>query len=932
MSQPAQKMQNPTPMMAQYLALKDAHPGCLLFYRMGDFYELFFEDAEIASKILDIALTKRGKTEGTDIPMCGVPWHSHESYLARLIKAGHSVAICDQTETPDEAKARAKRDGLPSSKVLVNRDVIRIVTPGTLTEDHLLDARSANYLACLVQNRDAFGLSWLDLSTGEFYAQTVTQKNLSGALERLSPNEILVPDTLIQNPDLFEIFMPWDRALKPQAASLFDSNNTHTRLKTLFGVDTMESFGSFGVQALTAAGALIDYADRTQKGSLPHIQPLQNVADQTLMEIDAATRRNLEITRTMQGEKAGSLLSVIDRTITAAGGRLMAHRLSSPSTQIDEISTRLSQITCLIDNTDLREVIAEHLSTVPDTERALSRITVGRGSPRDLQAVRTSLQAFEKLRGLLCSYHAALEPLKAVSDTLSLSHDETHLLDRLKRALADDLPFLARDGGFIAKGYAPQLDEQRSLRQDSKQIMARMQADYAAKTGVSTLKITHNNVLGYFIEVSAKNADKLMVHGNDNDALAADNPFVHRQTLANVVRFTTPELSDLESKIAKASETALAIELEIFAQLVADISALAAPMIEKARAVAALDVACGLATLAIEQNYTRPTLSTGTDFTITGGRHPVVESALRKENKTFAANDCDLSFPSSPRHEAAQQANSHCGDPEARPPHEGGGDKSGNLWLLTGPNMAGKSTYLRQNALIAILAQCGSYVPAEAATIGIVDKIFSRVGASDDLARGRSTFMVEMVETAAILNQATERSLVILDEIGRGTATFDGLSIAWATLEYLHDTIACRGLFATHYHELTRLTSTLDRLSPHAMAVKEWKGEIIFMHQVVSGAADQSYGVHVAKLAGLPTPVIKRAQQVLELLQKSETSGTLAQLADDLPLFSAVIKESAAEETSAAQNQLKEMIDSIDPDTLTPREALEWIYRLKGKL
>jgi len=893
-----QKISKPTPMMTQYLAIKEAHPGSLLFYRMGDFYELFFDDAVTASKILDIALTKRGKTDGTDIPMCGVPWHSHESYLARLIKAGHRVAICDQTETPEEAKARAKRDGLPVSKTLVNRDVVRIVTAGTLTEDHLLDSKSSNYLTCLVKKRDDFGLSWLDISTGDFFAQSATIENLGGVLERIQPNEILVPDTLIQNPDMFEIFMPWDKAIMTQSSSLFDKTNAEKRLKSLYNVETLDAFGNFDESALTAAGSLIDYTTRTQKGSLPHIRPLQSIINQDVMDIDAATRRNLELSQTMIGEKKGTLLSVIDYCQTASGSRLLAQRLNAPSTNIATTKEHHDKIESLYNQSDIMESLSKILNKTPDIERALSRITIGRGTPRDLQNIASGLKTAEQIHGLLLSYKSSLQPFDIISQSLALTPNEAHLLDNLTRALDDNLPFLARDGGFIRQGYAANLDEQRTLKQNSKKIMATMQADYASKTGVSTLKITHNNVLGYFIEVTAKHADKLMVHGNDNAQLTSENPFVHRQTLANVVRFTTPELSDLESKISKSSDISLAIEMEIFNNLINDISKLANAILEKSNALAQIDVACGLCTLAIEQDYVRPTMTNGFEFNIQGGRHPVVEHALRRDHKTFSANNTQL-------------------------------ESNDQLCLLTGPNMAGKSTYLRQNALIAILAQAGSYVPAQSATIGIIDKVFSRVGASDDLARGRSTFMVEMVETAAILNQATNKSLVILDEIGRGTATFDGLSIAWATLEYLHDKIQCRGLFATHYHELTRLTTTLDRLSPHAMAVKEWKGEIIFLHEVVKGAADQSYGVHVAQIAGIPSAVITRSKQVLDILQQSETSGALSQLADDLPLFSSVIESSAQAQNTENLNEIKSMIDDINPDTLSPREALDWIYQLK---
>jgi len=890
-----------TPMMAQYMAIKDANPDCILFYRMGDFYEMFFDDAITASTILDITLTRRGKSDDTDIPMCGVPWHSHESYLAKLIKAGHRVAICDQTETPEQAKERAKRDGFPASKALVNRDVVRIITPGTLTEDHLLDARTSNYLACLYQSRGQYSYAWLDLSTGHFCTQSCDLKNLATVLERVSANEILIPQSVVQNDDLFDIFAPFERKITAQSDSLFDQNNTTSNLKSLYNVDSMDAFGSFSAGEMAAAGALIDYASRTQKGHLPHIRALTSFHTGDTMDIDGATRRNLEITQTMTGEKRGSLLSIIDRTLTASGGRLLTGHLSAPSTSLSTITSRQDQIEALTKSTDIRAQLQTLLKSTPDMERALSRVTVGRAGPRDLASIRDGLRAASDVRTLLSTHKKDLSAFNSIVADLEFTHNEDHLLDQLHRALKTDLPFLTRDGGFIAKGYCEQLDNQQSLRSDSKTVMAKMQADYASKTGVSTLKITHNNVLGYFIEVTAKNADKLMVMGagNDNTDMQSDNPFVHRQTLANVVRFTTPELSDLERKIAKASEVAMAIEIEIFNQLVSDIASLANSIGTKADALAHIDVAQGMATLAIDEDYIRPTITNGLEFEIIGGRHPVVEAALRKDNnQNFSPNDCDLSNDT-------------------------------QLWLLTGPNMAGKSTFLRQNALITLLAQIGSFVPATAATIGIVDKIFSRVGASDDLARGRSTFMVEMVETAAILNQSTEKSLVILDEIGRGTATFDGLSIAWATLEYLHDVSKCRGLFATHYHELTKLTTTLPRLSPHSMAVKEWEGDIIFMHEVIKGAADHSYGVHVAKLAGLPAPVISRAKQILKQLESSKSSGNLAKLSDDLPLFSTVVDDTKASQDNENDVKLRKAINAINPDTLTPREALDLVYQLK---
>ncbi len=874
-----------TPMMAQYHAVKAANPGCMLFYRMGDFYELFFEDAEIASKVLDIALTKRGKHQGQDIPMCGVPVHSHESYLARLIRAGHRVGICEQTETPEQAKARG------GYKALVTRDVVRIITPGTLTEDTLLDSKQANFLACIAGHAHALGLAWIDMSTGAFYTQTLPASSLAAALERLSPREVLVPERLAYDSGMDDALGAIGRALTVQPNSLFDTANAETRLKTLFDVGTLDAFGQFTAAEVTAAGSLVDYIARTQKGAMPRLNAPRTLAPDAVVDIDAATRRNLELTRTLSGERGGSLLDVIDRTLTGAGSRLLAERLSAPSRHVGEINARLSQVALFVERPAEREMLRGHLKSMPDIERALSRLSVGRGNPRDLGMVRDGIAAAAQVRQMLLEKLSG-SALDAVSQQLAADGDIHALHDTLFRALSDDLPFATRDGGFIRAGYHPALDELKTLRDDSRKLIAKLQADYAGRTGINTLKVTHNNVLGYYIEVPARHADALMVHGKPANDQPTDNPFVHRQTLANVVRFSTPELSALESKILSAADKALALEMEAFEVLRKMVEAQGHTLARFAGALAQLDVACALGVLASERNYARPVIDDGMDFTITRGRHPVVEQALG--DTAFVPNDSDLSAAS-------------------------------RLWLLTGPNMAGKSTFLRQNALIAIMAQMGSFVPASAARIGVVDRIFSRVGASDDLARGRSTFMVEMVEAAAILNQASPRSLVILDEIGRGTATFDGLSIAWACLEYLHDVCQCRGLFATHYHELTSLTQRLAQLSCHAMKVREWQGDIVFLHEVVSGAADESYGIHVAKLAGLPEPVIARAQEILDQLQQSESSGALAALVDNLPLFQSVVQKTAP----ALPPQLKDFLDTLQPDALSPREALDALYALQ---
>lgn len=874
-----------TPMMAQYLAIKAEHADCLLFYRMGDFYELFFDDAVKAAEALDIALTKRGKHLGEDIAMCGVPVHSHEAYLQKLIRKGFKVALCEQMEDPAEAR---KRGG----KTLVRREAVRIITPGTLTEDSLLDSRRANYLAAVAEVGGGLGLAWVDVSTGDFRVQAVGEKMLGAALARLAPGELLVPDRLIQAEGLYETFGEWRDILSPLPGTRFDSQNARKRLEALHGVKDLDGLGAFSRAEVAAAGALVDYVELTQKGRLPRLSPLRKVAEGAAMEIDAATRRNLELLETLSGERRGSLLSVIDRTVTGAGARLLCDWLSAPLTSPAAIAARLDAVQTFVDDGALRDGMRGRLKRCPDVGRALSRLTLGRGGPRDLAAVRDALAEVPGLRAAL--HGAALgapPPLLAETAERLGRHDE--LVDRLARALGPDLPMLARDGGFIAEGYHAALDELRVLATESKRLIAGLQARYVSETGIDSLKIKHNNVIGYHIEVPAKRADPLM---------DKDGPFIHRQTMANAVRFTTVELSELEDKQRGAADKALALEQELFKDLVGEVTARADAVAEAAEALATLDVFAGLAELAVDRRWTRPEVTEGTTFEIVDGRHPVVEAALeRSGDGPFVANGCDLS-------------------------------DGQRLWLITGPNMAGKSTFLRQNALIAVLAQMGAYVPAAKARIGAVDRLFSRVGAADDLARGRSTFMVEMVETAAILNQATERSLVILDEIGRGTATFDGLSIAWASVEHIHDMNRCRALFATHYHELTQLASKLDNLSCHSMRVKEWKGNIVFLHEVQAGAADRSYGIHVAKLAGLPPAVLHRAEDVLHRLENSEGGSATARLADDLPLFAAVAKKARAPQPAedAGPHPLEEALKTLNPDDLTPRQALEELYRLRG--
>jgi DNA mismatch repair protein MutS len=869
--------------MAQYFAAKRAHPDCLLFYRMGDFYELFFDDAVKAAPALDIALTRRGQHGGSDIPMCGVPAHAVDGYLSKLIRKGFKVAVCEQMEDPAEARKRG-------AKSVVRREVVRLVTPGTITEDALLDARAHNYLAALADAGGALGLAWLDMSTGDFLVRPVAEVDLAAALAALDPGELLLPDRLLQQPQLFELLNDWKSALSPLPSARFDSDNGRRRLEALYGVRALDGFGGFGRAELAAAGALVAYVELTQQGKLPRLAVPRRVEAGAVLAIDAATRRNLELTRSLSGERAGSLLAVIDRTMTGAGARLLAAWLSAPLTDIAAIAARQDMVAFSMADERLRGDLRDRLRRVPDLERALSRLTLGRGGPRDLAAIRDGLGEAADLRDRL-DRPAPLSPLPAglAKARRDLGH-HAELTDRLSRALAPDLPLFARDGGFIAAGYLAELDELRALRDHSRRLIVELEARYRGETGVSSLKIRHNNVLGYYVETTAVHAEKLN---------AQPGRFIHRQTMASAMRFTTVELGDLEQRIATAADKALAIELALFDDLVKEVTVRAEPVAATASALALIDVTSALAELAAEARYCRPVVDDTTAFEISGGRHPVVEAALaRVHESAFVPNDCDLG-------------------------------ESRRLWLLTGPNMAGKSTFLRQNALIVLLAQIGSFVPAVSAHIGVVDRLFSRVGAADDLARGRSTFMVEMVETAAILNQATERSLVILDEIGRGTATFDGLSIAWATLEHLHEVNRCRALFATHYHELTSLAAKLPALSPHCMRVKEWQNDVVFLHEVAPGAADRSYGLHVAKLAGLPTAAVARAGQVLAILEQGEQAGALARLADDLPLFAATVKSAAPVQAPSAVEQA---LAAINPDELTPKSALELLYKLRGLL
>ena len=855
-----------TPMMAQYLEIKEEAPDALLFYRMGDFYELFFDDAEAAATALDIALTKRGEHLGAPIPMCGVPVHSSDNYLMTLIRKGFRVAVCEQLETPAEAKARG-------SKAVVRRGIVRLVTPGTLTEDALLDARANNHLAAYVTIRDDCALAWADISTGELRSAPCPRVRLGPDLARLGVRELLVPE----GSDARATAEEAGAQVTEMARASFDSDGGARRLRDLFGVASLDAYGAFTRPEVAALGALIDYVELTQRGQLPRMRPPRRETASEVMQIDAATRRNLEIARAADGGRRNALLWAVDRTVTAGGGRLLERRLNAPSTRVDVVRARHDAVAWAVDEAARAEGVRDVLRRTADLDRALARLSLDRGGPRDLGAIRAGLEAAETLSRELSGTDLPLDlgPLTGLED----------LSETLFEALVAEPPARLSDGGAIAPGHDAELDEARTLRDEGRGVIAGLQSKYAEATGIASLKVKHNNVLGYFVETTATHEAAMRERADT---------FIHRQTTANQLRWTTVELSDLETRILDAGARAAGIEARLFARLRGAVLDRADHLFALAATLAELDVTTALADLARPGGWCRPRVDESRAFAVEAGRHPVVERALAATGQPFVANDAHLTA-----------------------------EDGAAIRLLTGPNMAGKSTWLRQNALIAILAQAGAFVPAEAAHLGIVSQLFSRVGASDDLARGRSTFMVEMVETAAILNRADDRALVILDEIGRGTATYDGLSIAWAVLEHLHEVNRCRALFATHYHEMTALAARLPGVENRTVAVKEWDGEVVFLHEVRDGAADRSYGVQVAKLAGLPEAAVARARAVLEMLESGERGTRPETLIDDLPLFS------AAPAPAPKTDPLAERLADVQPDALSPREALDLIYELK---
>ena len=828
---------------------------------MGDFFELFFDDAKIAVAALDIALTARGEHLGAPIPMCGVPVHAMEGYLARLIKAGHRVAIAEQIESPAAAKARG-------GKSIVARAIVRLVTAGTLTEENLLEARSANWLVAVAPVGEMIGIAAVDISTGRFEVSETDAVGLEAELARLAAAEVIVPEG-------------YDAEGTPRPRADFSSEGGERRLKSVFGVATLDGFGGLTRAHLAAAGGLLTYLDHAGKGTMPFLSiPVKRVVSDHMM-IDAATRESLELVRSTSGSRAGSLLDAVDRTVTGGGARMLGSDIGAPLMNVGQINERLALVSHFTEQAAAREAMRAALRALPDVSRALGRLSAGRGGPRDLGQLRDGLGEARMLRERI----SRTENMPTLMATLlPLLDGHGALVDLLARALVPSPPTDANAGGYIAQGYDAALDDLRDAGGSGRRDIAALEARYRDHTGVSALKIKHNGVLGYHIEVAAKHGDALM---------APSSGFTHRQTLAGVVRFNAPELHDIAIRVTQAGAHSLAAEAAHFEDLTQQVLARAPQIAATADALSRFDVAAALAERAVEGGWCQPTFVDEARFDIVGGRHPVVEAALSKSGARFVANDCSLR-------------------PEAR------------LWLVTGPNMGGKSTFLRQNALIAVLAQIGSYVPASGATLGLVDRLFSRVGASDNLARGRSTFMVEMVETAAILAQATPRSFIILDEVGRGTSTYDGLAIAWAVVEAVHSDNRCRCLFATHYHELTRLAEKLDALSLHHVRAREYKGDLVLLHEVTTGPADRSYGIAVARLAGLSPAVLARAKAVLSKLEAGrDATGGLAAGLDDLPLFSMLVEPEAVD-------PLRAELSALDIDALSPREALEALYRIKG--
>ena len=864
--------QEHTPMIEQYLNIKNKYRDALLFYRMGDFYELFFEDAVIASEALDIALTKRGKSNGKDIPMCGVPFHSADNYLPKLIKKGFNVAVCEQTETVEEAKIRSQKGPL-------KREVVRIISPGTLTEDSLLNRKNNNYLGAISNINDEICIAWVDVSTGCFASRQIgkngnlSQKQLlTNFLSRMDFSEILISEDM----NLDYIIEEWQPLLKKQNPALYHYQSCLDQICSYYSIVSLKGVGLFSQGEIIAAGVLLNYLKLTQCGKLPFLSMIKSDSMNDFLEIDYFTQKSLEIFKSLSGNYEGSLIACIDETKTASGARLLKQRIMEPFYNTKKIQDKYDLINWILDkNIDINKNQTS-LKNLPDLERSLSRISLSRGGPKDLLLISKGLLCIKEIYDDLASNLQEKSVPKLLNLILNNLNIDYSLYLNIKKAFKSEVPQIVKEGGFIDDGFDKDLDYLRNLRNNELNQIMQLQSEYSELTNINSLKIKHNRMLGYHVEVRS-------IH---DQSLRDIDKFIHRQTTAQTSRFTTNELIDVENQIFSSFDDAIKIELEIFNNFTNQIAKQGKEILKVVHAISELDISFMVANQAISRNYSCPNISNEKKLEIIGGRHPVVEHQLRMSEDSFVSNDCKL-------------------------------NNDDLIWLITGPNMAGKSTYLRQNALIVIMAQAGLFVPAKKANIGLFDKIFSRVGASDDLAKGQSTFMIEMIETSLILNTATNKSLVILDEIGRGTSTFDGLAIAWSVLEYLHEQIKPRTLFATHYHELTSLKESLSNLSCHKMSIKEWNDTIIFMHKILDGEADKSYGIHVAKLAGIPLAVTKKAAKLLSNLKQKDREKQDTR--KDYP---------AVPESNEHEDFFKEF-DHINVDEITPRQSLDILYKLK---
>jgi len=879
-----------TPAMKQFHHFKQKYPDCILFFRMGDFYETFYEDAKTCSKVCGLALTSRSKGNNP-IPLAGVPYHAVEGYLKKMLQAGYKVAVCEQVEDPKLAKG------------VVKRDIVRIVTPGTLTDDNLLDAKEDNFLCAVnLGNKANAAISWVDISTGHFSVQKLPEDKLLDELLRLSPAECLLPD---RRGELFEAEMKklarditqlTNAIITERPAWYFDPYQSRQRLLKHFGTATLEGFGIGDDDdgLIPPAGAIIEYLNETQKTTLGHIQNLKKVERQKFLQIDQTSLRSLEILRTIRTEsKAGSLLDCLDETITAMGSRMLRYWLCMPLCELGAIELRQDAVAELKEADSRLADIRKLLSLIADTERIAARISTFRATPRDLLALANTLRQIPQLRDILQKFSAdLLVQLAGRCDSTRQGGACRSTMDELavllESAIRPDCPSHLRDGGVIKAGFSEELDRLRSISKDGQSWLRNYQKEQSERTGIGNLKISYNRVFGYYIEVNHSSADKV----------PAD--YVRKQTIKNAERYITEQLKDYETQALSADEKALELEQKLFE----DVRRQAAQYVSRLQAladtVAQCDCLSAFAYLAKRRNYIRPKMTNGTELIINEGKHPVLAELLGPE---FVPNDIELACPL-------------------------GGNKTGDILLVTGPNMSGKSTYIRQVALLVLMAQAGSFIPAKDAELGIVDRIFTRVGASDELVRGQSTFMVEMTETANILNNATDKSLVILDEVGRGTSTYDGLALAWAITEHIANKLKCRTLFATHYHELTELAELFTNVKNCNVAVREWADEVVFLHKILPGGTDKSYGIHVAKLAGVPKPILERSKEILE-----ELESAFAKEATGSHLSKHKTKEPDKDALFVQKHKtVLEKLSSMDVNNLTPIEAINLLNQIKNEI